>query len=47
MSTIVYKFSKNLEQNDELVAAFVRKFFHVNSRNEFGQKSIAKYSKTM
>ena len=47
MSTIVYKFTRNLEQNDQLVAAFVRKFFHVKSRNESGQKSIAKYSKTM
>jgi hypothetical protein len=47
MSTIVYKFSKNLEQNYELVAAFVSKTFRAYSRNEFGQKSIAKYSKTI
>jgi hypothetical protein len=47
MSTIVYKFSKNLEQNDELVSAFVSKIFRAYSRNEAGQKSIAKYSKTM
>ena len=29
MSTIMYKFTRNLEQNDELVASFVRKMFHV------------------
>ena len=45
MSTIVYKFTRNLEQNDELVAAFVRKMFPVFIRNMYSQKviRIAKY----
>ena len=43
MSTIMYKFTRNLEQNDELVASFVRKMFHVYIPNRGSQKSIRMY----
>ena len=44
MGTIMYKFTINLEQNDRLVASFVRKTFHVNIPNNYlSQTSVAKY----
>ena len=43
MSTIMYKFTSNLEQNDKLVASFIRKTFHVYVPNRFSQTSAGKY----
>ena len=40
MSTIMYKFTNNLEQNDRLVASFVRKTFHVNIPNNYQVKDL-------